>query len=134
MNEDPEPKCPYNHFGRGVNFVVPQEETFLQRYEAEWAEWENKHPDDLSGETAYNEWKARQQTKPSTIREMPIASTPEPEPDLVFTKPGDRGPKQMYRFNLPTHLHDRLKQHCERTGRQMSPVIRRLIEEYLNGH
>lgn len=145
---DSEPKCPFNHFGRGVNFVVPQEEKFLAQYEKDWEAWENEHPDDLSGETAWNEWKARQVAKPS-IREitMPVAPAPEynvaklevrrrdPEEtdDLIFAKPS--GVKQMYRFNLPVELHERLKAHCERTGRQMSPVIRQLIEDYLNnGH
>lgn len=55
-NNIEEPKCPANYFGKGVNYVLPDDREAVQEYERLWQEWEAAHPNDPTGEIALKEW------------------------------------------------------------------------------
>lgn len=65
--------CPANYFGRGENFVLPDDAAFIKEFEDQWATWEREHPDDPTGELALEAAKKNHiQIAPSPPRPAPV--------------------------------------------------------------
>lgn len=80
------PKVPLNYFGRGEDFNLPDDPVFLRKFEDQYREWEQAHPDDPDGQKALDEWKkgAKATPKPKLNPELFQEATEETslsEPD-----------------------------------------------------
>lgn len=45
-------KCPANYFGKGEDYILPEDRDVIREYERQFQEWESTHPDDPTGEIA----------------------------------------------------------------------------------
>ena len=133
-----EPKCPVNHFGKGVNYIVPQTDDAIAEYEEQWNEWESEHPDDPTGEKAWAKWEEYKQSLlvkmiDPTYRDNTATAVVERQRRLAHDKPlrYDRSNKEIYRFYLPVELHTMLKRRAAEEGRAMSNILAKLIEHYI---
>ncbi len=53
---NPEPKCPANYFGKGVNYQLTDDVDEVTEFERLWREWEAANPNDPTGDIALKTW------------------------------------------------------------------------------
>lgn len=60
-------ECPANYFGKGENYVLPDNADAIREFERRFQEWEVEHPEDPTGDLALAKWKAENTGKPPAV-------------------------------------------------------------------
>lgn len=118
-------KVPYNYFGQGVNYNLPDNPSVIREFEQKFKEWEEKHPDDPTGEIAYNEYILKikeKQNEPAPPSPPPIEEKKEVEPTSLVSV--------RLKLELPEQAVKKLKNYAKM--RSMRP--RDILVEWIATH
>lgn len=81
-------ECPANYFGKGENYMLPDNPEVIREFERRFQIWEREHPDDPTGDLALAKWKqdnsgkspVSQPIKPKGAVNLPHITTEEENP------------------------------------------------------
>lgn len=77
-------KCPANYFGKGENYILPDNPEEIRDFERQFKDWEAKHPDDPTGEMALKNHKEVVRTTPKALPAQPVVIISERDANKVI--------------------------------------------------
>lgn len=124
-------ECPANYFGRGEDYILPDDPDVVREFERKFEEWVNTHPDDPTGEQTLKAH-GPQRTHRSILNrspkgifinsnsETPAPPTKEKEPYVLMGE---------IKLRLPIKELETLKNFAIFKRRRPRDIICRLINE-----
>lgn len=114
MAEPAKLSCPANYFGRGEDFLLPDDAEFLLEFNRQYEEWEREHPDDPTGEHALAKWKAEgKDLTPKPLRPQPTKThAPTPPPPEESNDLAEDGDWDRLKLSLPDDYIQKLKDYA----------------------
>ena len=112
-----QPECPANYFGKGENYVLPEDIEVVREFEQRFSEWVTAHPNDPTGEITLAAWKKADKT--------PIANIPrvhhQPTTKEIY-KIDSEGNSQL-RVQIPQEFIAMLKSYAHARKRRPRDII-----------
>lgn len=134
--------CPCTYFGKGSNYILPDDPETIREFEAKWKEWETEHPDDPTGEKALAEYLA---ANPHTNLDAKTGHVPPPRQatqkaatPASFQKKEELEPTNFeienetrkLRLELPDEVIEKLKRYARYCRRRPRDIIIGWVEKY----
>jgi hypothetical protein len=120
-------ECPANYFGKGENYILPDDAETVREFERRFQEWERQHPEDPTGELALAKWKEDhfEAPAPSRAPSTPRKTTEEKE----SSDSGDEEWKEL-ELVLPVAHIEKLKNYAKLQRRRPRDIIMLWIERF----
>lgn len=117
-------ECPANYFGKGKDYILPDDPDTVAEFERRWREWEAEHPSDPTGDTALAQWEAEHGGTKSRSARVPA------EIAGGDVEPGDSDDMATLKLELPTGHIDKLKRYARFLRRRPRDVLMIWIERH----
>ena len=133
----PPSPCPLNYFGRGENYVMPEDMALRIEMENKWEEWETAHPEDPDGSIYLDQYKELQKANPVFFKTPP----PPIEFDEAPTKRGPGRPKAPETsleatvrvvLYMECALREAFKDKCKDNKVSMSQAMTEFAKNYIS--
>lgn len=118
-------KCPANYFGKGENYLLPDDAETVREFERQFQEWEQAHPEDPTGELALAKWKSEHGE--DTPRPRIPAALREPTGEKIPTVDEEEEWKEI-EMVIPVRYIEKFKNYCRLQRRRPRDVFMLWIE------
>ena len=117
-------ECPANYFGKGKNYLLPDDAETIREFERRFQEWEQAHPEDPTGELALAKWESEvgpiNKSKPqSQLRGTTEEKTPEVSDEEIW--------KEL-ELVMPERHIEKFKNYCRLQRRRPRDIMMLWIE------
>lgn len=117
------PEVPANYFGRGRDFILPDDTTVVAEITEKWTKYEQDHPDDPMGENILKKWEedANRLCTVEATKNLQQARTIVSDYEFL-------GVTTQLRLELPKDLINHLKGYARYTRKRPRTIIEDLIK------
>lgn len=115
-------ECPANYFGKGEDYVLPENADELRTFEHRFAQWEREHPEDPDGSIALAH--AKLNAQPTEEKNV----SPSVGPSEVFIPRAVMDESQKLKLELPLAYIEKLKKYASFKRRRPRDIIMAWID------
>lgn len=119
--DEQEPEVPSNYFGKGDNYILPDDVDEVRKFEDRWKKYEAENPDDPTGELALAKFR---NAHPPTNQPKP----PDNPPDRIVL-PENFEWKEI-ELILPVPYVERFKNFAAAKRRRPRDILMSFIDKY----
>lgn len=119
-------ECPANYFGKGEDYLLPDDPATLQEFERKFQEWEKSHPEDPTGEIALAHDKIASSSSVEVRRNGAISTEEKKSPHELLP---DDSPLKEIELVMPESYIIRFKEYCKEKRRRPRDMLMVWIDE-----